>query len=373
MKKIIYYIAILIGLVFVFSSCKNEVIEDLDLTGDVNIHSFTINGVKGTIDSVNLTISVILPAGSSLVNLTPEIIIGDGATITPTKGTAVDFIDAQGNLIPVIYTVTNKNLYQKYTVTVDVAKAKITKFKIGSVEGDIDEANKKIIIYLPVGTDVTKLIPVVEYTEGAEMSPKDGSVVDFTNPVNYTLTYLGSTFIYEVTIILGEKPKPVLVIYNGETVSPVWESIASTITNGAVNPKTEGINTSSTCVSIIRRKEASDDGGRAWSGGALWHTYQVNIDPAVYTKFTLMVLKNTAGDVQIEIQSAGEQYKDYLKASYSANALGQWQELTFEVPESRTAIINNILVAPHVVDTQNDPNFTTQTMYWDELKAYPKN
>lgn len=373
MKKIFYYIAILIGVVLVFSACKNETNEVLDLTGDVDIHSFSVNGVEGTIDSINSTISVVLPAGSSLVNLTPTISIGDGATISPSNGTAMDFIDAQGNLVPVTYTVVNKNLYQKYTVTVDVAKAKITEFKIGSVEGDIDETNKKILIYLPVGTDVTQLIPIVEYTEGAEMSPADGSVVDFTSPVNYTLTYLGSTFTYEVTVVLGEKPKPILVIYNGETVSPVWASIASTITNGAINPKTDGINSTSTCISIIRRKEGTDDGGRAWSGGALWNTYKVNIDPAVYSKFTLMVLKNSAGDVQLEIQSDGEQNKDWLKTSYSADKLGQWQELTFEIPASRTAVINNILVAPHVDDTSSDANFTTQTMYWDELKAYPKN
>ena len=55
-----------------------------------------------------------------------------------------------------------------------------------------------------------------------------------------------------------------------------------------------------------------------------------------------MVLKNVAGDVQLEIQSNGEQNKDWLKASYSADALGEWQELTFTIPAGRTAIINNI-------------------------------
>lgn len=371
MKKIIYYIMILMLAISV-NSCTEEVREVLDTTGDVDIHSFKINGVEGVIDTTNATISVILPAGSSLKGLAPEITLGAGATVTPNNGDAVDFVDNSGNLLSVVYTVSNKNLYQNYTVSVDVARAKITSFKIGSVEGDIDDTNKEIVIYLPVGTDVTGLIPVVEYTDGAEISPADGSVVDFSSPVNYVLTYLGSTFSYEVTVKLGEKPLPVLVIYNGETVSPTWASIASTIVNGAINPKTDGINTTSNCISIVRRKEGTDDGGRPWSGGALWNTYKVSIDPAVYNKFTLMVLKNAAGDVQLEIQSDGEQNKDWLKAAYSADALGQWQELTFEIPTSRTAVINNILVAPHVIDTQSDVNFTTQTMYWDQLKAYPK-
>lgn len=373
MKNTLFLITIITGLLFGLSSCKNESKDILDLSGDVDIHSFVINGTSGKIDSINSTISVILPAGSSLKNLAPVVTIGEGAVVTPGDGTSIDFADANGNLIPIVYTVKNKNLYQKYTVTVDVVKAKITKFKIGSVDGDIDEINKKILLYLPVGTDVTNLIPTVEYTKGAEMNPKDGSVVNFTNPVNYTLSYLGSTFTYQVTVKLGEKPKPILVIYNGETVSPTWASIASTIINGAINPKTDGINSTPNCISITRRKEATDDGGRAWSGGALWNVYKVNIDPAVYSKLTLMVLKNTAGDVQLEIQSDGEQNKDWLKTTYSSDKLGQWQELTFVIPSNRTAVINNILVAPHVIDTQNDANFATQTMYWDELKAYPKN
>lgn len=372
MKKLIYNVLFILLSLLALSSCKEEIAGVLDTTGDVDIHSFTINGVEGTINPENSTISVILPARSALTNLSPQITIADGALVTPNNGEAIDFVDSRGNLVTVSYLVKNKDLYQKYNVTVDVARAKITKFKIGSTEANIDETNKKILIYLPVGTDVTKLIPIVEYTSGATLAPGPGTLVNFTNPINYTLNYLGSVFTYEVTVKLGEKPKPILTIYDGETVSPTWASIASTINNGYVNPKTGGINNTSTCISILRKKEESDDGGRPWSGGALWNENKVNIDPAVYNKFTIMVLKYTAGDVQLEIQSNGEQNKDWLKASYSATALGEWQELTFQIPASRTAVINNILVAPHVIDTKNDPNFNTQMVYWDQLKAHPK-
>lgn len=372
MKKIIYYFLLIISPVIAFSSCNDEMKSTLDTTGDVDIHSFTINGVEGIINTENSTISVILPAGSSLRNLSPAVVVVEGATVTPNNGEAVNFADNNGNLLTVTYTVANKDLYQKYNVKVDVARAKITKFKIGSVEADIDDVTKKIVLYLPVGTDVSALYPILEYTSGATLTPALGTAVDFTNPVNFTLNYLGSTFTYEVTVKLGEKPKPILVIYDGETVSPIWGSLASTLNNGYVNPKTDGINTTPTCISIMRKKEASDDGGRPWSGGALWNENKVNIDPAIYNKFTLMVLKTTAGDVQVEIQSNGEQNKDWLKANYSASALGQWQELTFNIPAGRTAVINNILIAPHVIDATNDPNFATQMMYWDQLKAHPK-
>ena len=372
MKKLIYYILIIFCPVIAFTSCNDETKSILETTGDTDIQAFSINGVEGTIHPENSTISVILPAGSSLKNLSPQITVAEGAKVTPDNGEAVDFVDAGGNLVKVTYTVTNKDVYQKYNVSVDVARAIITKFKIGSIEGHIDDITKIITVYLPVGRDVTAIYPVIEYTVGATLAPVSGTAVNFTSPVTFSLNYLGSIFTYEVTVILGERPKPVLVIYDGETVSPTWGSIASTINNGTVNPKTDGINPTPTCVSIMRKKEVSDDGGQPWSGGAVWNAYKVNIDPAVYSKFTMMVLKNTAGDVQLELQSDGEQNKDWVKSSYSADALGQWQELTFQIPASRTAVINNILVAPHVIDTKNDPNFITQIVYWDQLKAYPK-
>jgi hypothetical protein len=85
-----------------------------------------------------------------------------------------------------------------------------------------------------------------------------------------------------------------------------------------------------------------------------------------------MVLKNVAGDVQLEIQSDGEQNKDWLKVWYSEENLGKWQKLTFKIPENRTAIINNILVAPHAHDAGKPVAFSTHRVYWDELIALPK-
>lgn len=372
MKKLLNYTFFVLFPTFVLLSCVDEIKPALDTTVDVDIHAFSINGVAGEINNENSTITVILPAGSSLSGLIPQITLADGAVVTPEVGEAVDFVDANGNRQPVTYTVSNKNLYRKYQVTVDVAQAKITEFRIGTSEGKIDEKEKTITVYLPENTNVMALIPIVEYTQGASISPETGSVVDFTNPVDYTLSLSGSVFIYRVTVILGEPPKEPIVLYDGESVSPTWSAIASSIDNGYANPKTNGINPSPNCVSIIRRKEASDDGGRVWSGGALWNAHKVHIDPTEYDRFTLMVLKDVAGEVQLEIQADGEQNKDWLKASYSETALGEWQELTFIIPASRTAVINNILVAPHLKDVSNDPDFSTQRMYWDQLKAIPK-
>src|SRR5690606_29879339 len=96
------------------------------------------------------------------------------------------------------------------------------------------------------------------------------------------------------------------------------------------------------------------------------------IDPAEYDRISVMVLKDVAGDVQLEIQSDGEANKDWLRVWYSGDHLGEWQELIFPIPAGRTAVINNILVMPHEHPNGEPVAFPTQRMYWDELKALPK-
>jgi hypothetical protein len=372
MKKLVSYLIYLFITAITFISCDSDNKEVLDMSGDVDIHSFGINGVEGIINPENSTISVILQTGTDLTTLTPQIILGAESNISPASGVTIDFSSSAVKGSEVVYTVTNADLYQRYKVSVDMARAKITKFRIGAVEGAINEAAKAVALYLPVGTDVTALIPVVEYTEGATITPADGAAVDFTNPVRYKLNYLGSEFIYTVTVNLGEPPVPFIVIYNGEDICPQWAGIAGVVESPYVNPKTDGINTSSLCASILRNGADTDDGGKAWSGGALWNSYKVNIDPAKYNRFSLLVLKEVAGDVQLEIQSDGEQNKDWLKVWYGEEHLGEWVELVFQIPDGRTAVINNILVAPHCHDAGQPVAFPTQRMYWDNLKALPK-
>jgi hypothetical protein len=329
--------------------------------------------VEGIINTENSTISVILPNGTDLSALAPQISIADGATISPANSATVDFSNSAAKGNEVVYTVVNGALYQKYKVSVDVARAKITSFRIGTVAGMIDDAAKTITVYLPVGTDITALIPIVEYTEGATITPEDGTPVDFTNPVQYKLSLSGSEFIYTVTVHLGEPPIPQIVIYNGEDVCPQWGAIAcGGVDNKFANPEKDGINASAYCASMMRNGADTDDGGKAWSGGALWNSYKVNIDPAIYGSFSLKVLKGVQGDVQLEIQGDGETNKDWLKVWYVEEHLGEWQELVFQIPEGRTAVINNILVAPHCHDAGQPVAFQTQRMYWDDLIAIPK-
>jgi len=364
MKKIIYSLAIVL-MAFNLTACTDIERDTVDLNAEVDILSFTINGVEGTIDTAKQTIKLFMPPGTNLTSLTPSVSISDGATVTPESGISMDF--SSSSITPIEYRVYNKNVYTTYKVTVEETRAKITLFKVANTVGDIDEAKRTINVFVPAGTDLKALTPVVEFTSGATISPAEGEMVDFTNPVIYTLSYVGYQFAYTVTVKHGAKPG--IVIFNGEDVKPVWANIASTVESPFPNPKTDGINTTPFCASIIRAGNDTDAGGKPWSGGALWNSYKVNINPAEYDRFTIMILKEVAGDVQLEIQSDGEQNKDWLKVWYSEDNLGKWQKLTFKIPANRTAVINNILVATHAHDAGG---FATHRMYWDELIALPK-
>lgn len=82
---------------------------------------------------------------------------------------------------------------------------KIISFKIASVIpeaiGLIDEANKTITLSGVAADDVTALVPLIEVSDGAVVTPASGVARDFTSPVTYTVTAEdGSVETYTVTI-----------------------------------------------------------------------------------------------------------------------------------------------------------------------------
>jgi hypothetical protein len=81
----------------------------------------------------------------------------------------------------------------------------ITSFKVTvttkEIEGKIAEADKKISVDLPFGSNVKVLSPVIAISDKSTISPASGVSQDFTNPVKYTVTAQdGSTSEYTVTV-----------------------------------------------------------------------------------------------------------------------------------------------------------------------------
>ena len=66
------------------------------------------------------------------------------------------------------------------------SEAELKSFAIDGIAGKIQ--GTQVTVTLPNGTDVTKLKPVIEVSEGATVSPAAGMETDFTDPVQYVVT-----------------------------------------------------------------------------------------------------------------------------------------------------------------------------------------
>ncbi|WP_312338711.1 hypothetical protein [Sphingobacterium sp.] len=360
-------VGITILLIGLLAACKRDADSTFNLSADVDVLSFKVGNIVGKVDQAKGSILVMVPEGTDLSAVAPTIELPSNAKVSPASGIAQNF--SFSGTTPITYRVFNGNLFNTYQVTVKEIKAEITAFRIGEKAGIIDQKNKSIKIYLPPGTDLKNLSPAIEFTAGASITPNQSAPVDLSSPIKYSLAYMGQVFQYTVTALLGTEPKQILMIYNGESSVPHFDGLGvSTVDSPYPNPKTTGINATPFCASFVRDNKT----GEGWHGGALWNANKVTINPAEYGRFSMMVLKDVAGDVQLEIQSDGEQNKDWLRANYSKDHVGEWQELVFQIPAGRKAIINNILVMPHEHPNGQPVAFPTQRMYWDELKALPK-
>jgi hypothetical protein len=153
------------------------------------------------------------------------------------------------------------------------------------------------------------------------------------------------------------------IIYNGEDVNPQWENLFSTVQNNVANPLPDTINSSMHCVAIERKSTDDDNGGKPFSGAALWNNNAVSISGIDYDKFSMQVLKNVTGRVVLELQHQGKP-NQFIESTYTT--IGQWQELVFLLDPDFKDTISNILVHIH---SEEAGTFVTQTMYWDNLKA----
>lgn len=197
----------------------------------ITAFSLTINGkvYDGDIDNVRGTISVTGVDDSNLTTtkFAPDITLGAGTTVcSPLSGTEQDFS------APVIYTVAGRDVESRtYTVRVTntagslisasgetptpSSSARIEKFTVLGVDGEIDHTAGTIEIVLPNGTDVTAVAPVVTVPAGAVVSPVSGEVVNLSTPLTYTVR-LGSETRYYV----------VRVVYQRSTSQQLWDKVS---------------------------------------------------------------------------------------------------------------------------------------------------
>lgn len=177
----------------------------LNMDGDDFITSFAIDGQEGEIDNVAKTITVWLEPGTDVTALTPVFTLSEGAKADIPSGTAVDFT------MPVVYRITNGSTYADYTVTVKVFSASVLSLTLTSPEGtryngEINNEEKTIRVYVAVGEPLDRLTIGYTLSEGAGADITEGAALDFTQPVKINVTSHGITTGYTITVVATDMP-----------------------------------------------------------------------------------------------------------------------------------------------------------------------
>lgn len=199
-KSFIFSFICAIGTMAAFSACDDGY-NGIDNEGEVKILSFTATNEKlSTIDETTATIQLIFPSDADLTRLSPQVTLSEGAHIG-TPSNAVGPIDLSK---ATTYRIINGNLYHDYTVQAfHVAEVtRITMFSIGKYKGSINQEERTITLPYPANEPINSLTPNIVINEGANLiSPNNLIGIDFTNPVDFTISYLNETFIYTVTVV----------------------------------------------------------------------------------------------------------------------------------------------------------------------------
>ena len=208
---------------------------------DPVITKVSIDGSVGEIDAEKSTVTVYLPAGTNLSNLSIDITAADGCKVRSTAGSI-----ASKNLA---YAVTpyDKAYGTEYTalqktwrvqIKEGTPRNEVTSFGI-TVGGKtryatIDQTAKTITLNLPVNTPLTALKPIIEHTgTGTTM---DGQTLDFSDGESKKLTLTNSNFdnltkTYTVTVTNHKSDENRILSYKiGDAVGTISDdTIAITV------------------------------------------------------------------------------------------------------------------------------------------------
>jgi len=205
----------------------------IEVTREMNpaIKSFKFGENAATINESAKTISIDVPYGTDVTDLTPtvEAYGNNGATYTPAGAT--DFTS------PVVYTITDayNELHTDYTVTVNIAAPSENAYLASlSVAGYVLDFNKEVESYNIVLDYGTTVLPTITYeVEEAGLA----TAVKVENGVNGATTITvtpqagaGYEKVYTINFSVSTTPK--FVIYDGSTMTDIPAATGSDVTTG---------------------------------------------------------------------------------------------------------------------------------------------
>jgi eukaryotic-like serine/threonine-protein kinase len=219
-----YALFILLGLVFTFSACKEDTTVPKSSAKAITKLTFPQFNpvVQATIDETTKRITAVVPPTADVTKLIPSISVSLKAKVSPDSGKVQDFTN------DVTYSVTAEDgTKADYKVMVSRTKFSgkdILTFTFAdfspAVVAKIDPTTKTITATVPATADLTKLKPTVTLSDRATINPASATVVDFSKPVNFTVTAEDAgTQVYVVTVVKEIPAVPSVSILSGQNPS----------------------------------------------------------------------------------------------------------------------------------------------------------
>ena len=155
------------GLASMLSSCSDDNISDLELSGNCMIDQLSLDNFEGIIDLPSRSILVRLPEvyETSAMTIT-SLKMSDGAVCNVRQGETINMDAAK------VLHVKNGDVFMDWTLSVLHDEARITSFVINDIyTGSIDQDTKSIVVYIPATLDITNLVPTITYSANATITP----------------------------------------------------------------------------------------------------------------------------------------------------------------------------------------------------------
>lgn len=171
------------------------IVNEQSVKNGTNIQSFALPEQTGNaiIDTIEHTVHIEVEYHANLDSLVPEITVSDEAVISPPSNSPQHFTDNEA----FIYTVTASNPFvapQQWQVFVSVRdyETDILAFNIPNQQGEaiIDTTNHEIAVEVTFDTQLDNIIPTINISPGATISPPSETLQSFEAgiPKTYLVT-----------------------------------------------------------------------------------------------------------------------------------------------------------------------------------------